>query len=45
MKGGSAEAFRQADSENKPFKTRYYSAGLHQGALASPPMFADEIGI
>jgi spermidine synthase len=45
VKGGSAERFREADSEQRPFKTRYYSAGVHKGALASPPMFADEIGI
>lgn len=45
VKGGSAERFREADSANRPFKTRYYSPGVHMGALASPPMFADEIGI
>jgi len=45
VKGGNAEAFREADSARRPFKTRYYSEGLHKGALASPPMFADEIGI
>ncbi|MDH5182398.1 MAG: polyamine aminopropyltransferase [Gammaproteobacteria bacterium] len=45
VKAGQAEAFRETDSTNKDFKTRYYNAGIHKGALASPPMFADEIGI
>lgn len=45
IKGGKADGFREADSRNKGFKTRYYSADMHRAALVSPPMFADEIGI
>jgi len=45
VKGAKADDFREADSNNKTFKTRYYNTGIHKGALVSPPMFADEIGI
>lgn len=45
VKGSKAEDFRDTDSKNKTFKTRYYNEGIHRGALLSPPMFADEIGI
>jgi len=29
-------AFRSEDAKQKPFATRYYNAGIHQGALALP---------
>ena len=45
VKGGKVDEFREADSANKSFKTRYYNTGIHKGALVSPPMFAEEIGI
>jgi len=31
------DAFRKADAAVKPFATKYYSADVHQGALATPP--------
>jgi len=33
--------FREADSANRPFKTRYYSPEVHKGALALPPFMLD----
>ena len=30
--------FRKADAAAKPFETQYYSADVHQGALAMPPL-------
>ena len=45
VKGGKVDEFREADSDNKSFKTRYYNTGIHKGALVNPPMFAEEIGI
>ncbi|HET9482993.1 MAG TPA: polyamine aminopropyltransferase [Xanthomonadales bacterium] len=35
-KGESLPMFRAADAERKPFTTRYYNAGVHFGAFASP---------
>ena len=32
--------FRKADAAAKPFDTQYYTADVHQGALAMPPMLA-----
>ena len=32
------DAFREADAAAKPFDTNYYTAGIHKGALATPPM-------
>ena len=32
------DAFREADAAAKPFETNYYTAGIHKGALATPPM-------
>jgi spermidine synthase len=29
--------FREADARNKGFETKYYSAGVHRGALETPP--------
>jgi spermidine synthase len=29
--------FREADAHNKGFETKYYSAGVHRGALETPP--------
>ena len=31
-------SFRKADAAAKPFDTQYYSADMHQGALAMPPL-------
>ena len=38
-KGGGFE-FREADARAKSFDTRYYSADIHRGALATPPFVA-----
>ena len=35
-KGEPLDAFCEADARARPFPTRYYNAGLHQGALALP---------
>jgi spermidine synthase len=35
-KRGNISSFRREDAENKPFKTLYYNAAIHQGALAAP---------
>lgn len=35
------KGFRIADSVAKPFATRYYSAEVHQGALALPPFMKE----
>jgi spermidine synthase len=32
--------FREADARAKAFETRYYSADIHRGALATPPFVA-----
>ncbi len=32
---------READSTNRPFKTRYYSPEVHKGALALPPFMLE----
>jgi spermidine synthase len=31
-------SFRKADATAKPFDTQYYTAEVHQGALAMPPL-------
>lgn len=36
VKSGQASQFRQQQAANKSFTTRYYNAGIHQGALALP---------
>ena len=36
---GGFEGFRNADAENRPFRTRYYNAAIHKGALAAPGFF------
>jgi spermidine synthase len=33
--------FREEDSANRPFKTRYYSPEVHKGALALPPFMQE----
>jgi spermidine synthase len=35
--------FREAEARGKGFATRYYSADIHRGALATPPFVADEL--
>ncbi|MFC4727401.1 polyamine aminopropyltransferase [Coralloluteibacterium thermophilus] len=37
------ETFR-ADAESPGFATRYYTAAIHRGALATPPYLAEELG-
>ncbi|RFA30145.1 spermidine synthase [Alkalilimnicola ehrlichii] len=45
-KSGDITQFRRADAEAKPFRTHYYNAGIHQGALAAPEfckeLFSDQ---
>lgn len=36
--------FRELDSRNKPFATRYYSADVHKGATALPPFVSTALG-
>ena len=36
--------FRKADAAAKPFDTQYYTADVHQGALAMPPLLAKALG-
>ncbi|MFP4146106.1 MAG: polyamine aminopropyltransferase [Halorhodospira sp.] len=38
VNGGDPRNFREADSEEKPFETRYYNADIHRGALAVPEL-------
>ena len=35
--------FRERDAREKAFETRYYSAGVHRGALATPPFVAQAL--
>jgi len=35
--------FREEDVDNRPFTTRYYNAGIHQGALAMPQFMKDAL--
>jgi spermidine synthase len=41
--GGGGFGFREADARGKTFATRYYSADLHRGALATPPFVAEAL--
>jgi spermidine synthase len=41
--GGGGFGFREADARGKGFPTRYYSADLHRGALATPPFVAEAL--
>jgi len=41
-KGAMFDAFRSDDAAAKPFTTRYYNVGIHQGAL-TPPEFMREV--
>jgi spermidine synthase len=41
--GGGGFGFREADARDKGFPTRYYSADLHRGALATPPFVAEAL--
>ena len=41
--GGGGFGFREADARGKEFPTRYYSADLHRGALATPPFVAEAL--
>jgi spermidine synthase len=36
--------FRKADAAAKSFETNYYTADVHQGALAMPPIMAKALG-
>ena len=42
--GGDSFGFREADSRAKGFETRYYSADVHRGVLATPPFIAAALG-
>lgn len=35
--------FREEDSANRPFVTRYYNPGVHHGALAMPQFMLDAL--
>lgn len=35
-KGGDLSDFREQAATDKSFATRYYNAGIHRGALATP---------
>ena len=37
-------SFRAGDASSKPFKTQYYNAGVHQGALAMPELMREALG-
>jgi len=37
--------FREIDSENKPFSTRYYSAAIHRAAQVLPPFVAQALNL
>ena len=41
---GSLTQFREADSANKAFKTEYYNADIHRGALAVPEFMKRDLG-
>ncbi len=38
VNGGDPRNFRESDSEEKPFETRYYNADIHRAALAVPEL-------
>ncbi|MFP4129935.1 MAG: polyamine aminopropyltransferase [Halorhodospira sp.] len=38
VNGGDPRNFRESDSEEKPFATQYYNAGIHRAALATPEL-------
>ena len=40
---GDGFAFREQDAHAKAFPTRYYSADVHRGALATPPFVAEAL--
>ena len=42
-KGDALDTFRADAAEAKPFTTKYYTAGIHQGALATPPFVAEAL--
>jgi len=41
---GDLTAFREGDASSKAFKTKYYNAGVHQGALAMPELLREALG-
>ena len=41
---GDGFEFREADARARGFDTRYYSADIHRGALATPPFVAAALG-
>jgi len=43
-KGQGFEGFREADAAARPFRTRYYTTEVHQGAVAMPAFFLDATG-
>jgi len=42
--GAAGFDFREADARAKGFETRYYTADIHRGALATPPSVAAALG-
>lgn len=40
-KNGSIDGFREQDAAQRPFQTRYYSPGVHHGAMALPPFMLE----
>uniref|UniRef100_A0A8J7VWP9 Polyamine aminopropyltransferase n=1 Tax=Coralloluteibacterium stylophorae TaxID=1776034 RepID=A0A8J7VWP9_9GAMM len=38
------DTFRSDDAAARPFATRYYTADVHRGALATPPYLAEALG-
>ena len=38
------EYFREADAQEKPFPTRYYTSDVHVGAMAYPPFLQELLG-
>jgi len=37
-------SFREGDASSKPFATRYYNVGVHQGALLQPEFIREALG-
>jgi spermidine synthase len=43
-KGESLDGFRERDAGSRPFRTRYYNAGIHRAALAQPEFMCEALG-
>ncbi|GAB3737804.1 polyamine aminopropyltransferase [Luteimonas pelagia] len=42
-KHGHGFEFREGDAQDKAFGTKYYTAGIHRGALSTPPFVAEAL--